>query len=91
MSLGFNVLNNSLNRTFQGYEILTKREQLADRPIIERLSPLSHEEYKTFVEGDGRISQVKALCERIFRGVRFILLCMIFDPCVGYNSYKMLD
>lgn len=53
-----------------GYEVLTKKGNLIERPDMERLAPLTHDDFQSYVDDDGRILQADqdALQERIFKG-----------------------
>ncbi|CAL4077272.1 unnamed protein product, partial [Meganyctiphanes norvegica] len=53
-----------------GYEVLTKKGNLSERPDVDRLAPLTHDDFQTYVDDDGRILQADqmALKERIFKG-----------------------
>ncbi|KAK3886824.1 hypothetical protein Pcinc_009049 [Petrolisthes cinctipes] len=51
-----------------GYELLTKKGTLNERPKVERLSPLTHDDFQQYVDDDGRIHDVTPLLDRIFRG-----------------------
>ena len=73
-----------------GFEILTKREQLADRETVDRLPPLTRENFQDFVDTEGRIKEVDVLKERIFKGglhpnLRSQLWCYL----LGYLDYNM--
>lgn len=52
-----------------GFELLTKKRILNKRPEVERLSPLTHDEFQQYVDDDGRVLEVDQLKQRIFRGV----------------------
>ncbi|KAB7506771.1 TBC1 domain family member 15 [Armadillidium nasatum] len=76
-----------------GFEILTKKEDLAVRPVVERLGPLLHEEFKAYLDSEGRITDVRSLKERIFRGglvptLRGELWCYLLGVYDWNNTYK---
>ena len=52
-----------------GFELLTKKRILNERPEVERLSPMTHDEFQQYVDDDGRVLEVDQLKQRIFRGV----------------------
>ena len=52
-----------------GYELLTKKRFLNERPEVERLSPMTHSEFQEYVDDDGRVLEVDQMKKRIFRGV----------------------
>lgn len=52
-----------------GFELLTKKRILNERPEVERLAPMTHDEFQQYVDDDGRVLDVDPLKQRIFRGV----------------------
>lgn len=52
---------------------MTKKGTLAERPEVERLAPLTHDDFQQFVDDDGRILDVEPLKKRIFKGVNYIV------------------
>lgn len=52
-----------------GYELLTKKRILNERPEVDRLAPMTHDEFQQYVDDDGRVLEVDLLKQRIFRGV----------------------
>ncbi|KAG7165407.1 TBC1 domain family member 15-like [Homarus americanus] len=51
-----------------GFELLTKKGTLAERPDVDRLAPLTHDDFQQFVDDDGRVLDVEPLKQRIFKG-----------------------
>ncbi|XP_068247079.1 TBC1 domain family member 15-like isoform X1 [Palaemon carinicauda] len=86
---GFEVLE-------PGYELLTKKGTLAQRPDVDRLSPLTHDEFQQYVEDDGRILDVEPLQQRIFRGgihpnLRRELWCFLLNHNQWNSTYVQRD
>lgn len=55
-----------------GYELLTKKGTLSERPSVDRLAPITHDDFQQFVDDDGRVLEVHQLKQRIFKGVKYI-------------------
>ncbi|XP_076054013.1 TBC1 domain family member 15/17 isoform X2 [Oratosquilla oratoria] len=80
---------NGLEDLEPGYEVLTRKGQLGERPHVDRLDPLNHDEYQQFVDVDGRVMEVNNLQQRIFRGgihpsLRRELWCLL----LGYSEWN---
>ncbi|XP_071514624.1 TBC1 domain family member 15 isoform X2 [Panulirus ornatus] len=87
----FNSLN-VLEDLEPGYELLTKKGTLSERPEVERLAPLTHDEFQQFVDDDGRILDVGPLKKRIFRGgihpnLRRELWCFLLGHNIWNSTY----
>ncbi|KAK7084318.1 hypothetical protein SK128_019598 [Halocaridina rubra] len=72
-----------------GYELLTKKGMLAERPSVDRLLPLTHDDFQQFVDDDGRVLDVDLLKQRIFKGgihpnLRRELWCFL----LGHNHWN---
>lgn len=52
-----------------GFEMLTEKRILNKRPEVERLAPMTHDEFQQYVDDDGRVLEVDPLKQRIFKGV----------------------
>lgn len=52
-----------------GFEMLTEKRILNKRPEVDRLAPLTHDEFQQYVDDDGRVLEVDQLKQRIFKGV----------------------
>ncbi|XP_069168545.1 TBC1 domain family member 15 isoform X2 [Procambarus clarkii] len=79
-----------------GYELLTKKGTLAERPEVERLSPLTHDDFQQFVDDDGRVLDVEPLKQRIFRGgihpnLRRELWCFLLGHNLWNSTYIQRD
>ncbi|ROT66158.1 putative TBC1 domain family member 15-like isoform X2 [Penaeus vannamei] len=72
-----------------GYELLTKKGTLSERPSVDRLAPITHDDFQQFVDDDGRVLEVHQLKQRIFRGgihpnLRRELWCYL----LGYSEWN---
>ncbi|XP_063886711.1 TBC1 domain family member 15-like isoform X3 [Scylla paramamosain] len=75
-----------------GFELLTKKRFLNERPQVERLSPMTHSEFQEYVDDDGRVLEVDQLKQRIFRGgihpnLRRELWCYLLGHYVWNQTY----
>lgn len=76
-----------------GFELLTKKRILNKRPEVERLSPMTHDEFQQYVDDDGRVLEVDQLKQRIFRGgihpnLRRELWCYLLGHYVWNETYN---
>lgn len=65
----WNISNLFCHGMLTGFELLTKKRILNERPEVERLAPMTHDEFQQYVDDDGRVMDVDPLKQRIFRGV----------------------
>ncbi|XP_069949536.1 TBC1 domain family member 15 isoform X2 [Cherax quadricarinatus] len=75
-----------------GYELLTKKGTLAERPDVDRLAPLTHDDFQQFLDDDGRILDVEPLKQRIFKGgihpnLRRELWCFLLGHNLWNSTY----
>ena len=59
---------NSSEELEPGFDLITKKGTLAKRPEVNRIDPLTRDEYKEYCNVDGSITKIDILKERIFHG-----------------------
>ncbi|XP_050688883.1 TBC1 domain family member 15-like isoform X2 [Eriocheir sinensis] len=79
-----------------GFEMLTEKRILNKRPEVERLAPMTHDEFQQYVDDDGRVLEVDPLKQRIFKGgihpnLRRELWCYLLGHYVWNQTYNQRE